>query len=258
MTQLQSFETAPISGPIDLRDKIAVVTGAARGIGEATCLALGREGADIGMVDVLDTEATGKKISDLGRKTASGICDISDPAQVQETIDQMAREFGRIDILVNNAGILGDSKKAFEEYAPAEWDHVLITNVRGPALVAQAVWPHMVRQGGGKIVCLGSIAGRIGGILAGGHYSASKGAIHAYVKWAAKKGAPLGIYVNGIAPGPIETPMIANEGYSAEGVPLGRLGRPEDIAMAVVFLVSQASNFITGHILDVNGGLLMV
>ncbi len=124
-------------------------------------------------------------------------------------------------------------------------------------MLTQAIWPHMAKQGGGKIVCIGSIAGRMGGLRAGPHYTSSKGAIHAFVKWAAKKGAPFGIYVNGIAPGPIDTPMIANQGYTADGIPLGRLGQPEDIAMAVVFLASQASNFITGQILDVNGGILM-
>jgi 3-oxoacyl-[acyl-carrier protein] reductase len=124
-------------------------------------------------------------------------------------------------------------------------------------LLTQAIWPHMVNQGGGKIVCIGSIAGRMGGLRAGPHYTATKGAVHAFVKWAARKGAPFGIYVNGIAPGPVDTPMIAGQAYSEEGIPLGRLGHPEDIAMAVVFLASQASNFITGQILDVNGGILM-
>lgn len=249
---------SPISGPINLRGKIAMVTGASRGIGEAVCLALAREGADISALDLLDVGQTLQKVAGMGRKTMGAVCDIGDPEQVRMTVGQVIQELGRVDILVNNAAILGDSKKAFEDYTPEDWDHLLTVNVRGPALVTQAVWPHMVRQGGGKIVCLGSIAGRIGGIRAGGPYCASKGAIHAFVKWAAKKGAPLGIYVNGIAPGPIETPMIANEGYTAEGIPLGRLGHPEDIAMAVVFLASQASNFITGQILDVNGGILMV
>jgi 3-oxoacyl-[acyl-carrier protein] reductase len=251
-------EASPVSGPIDLRGKVAIVTGAARGIGEATCIALAREGADIAAVDVLNTERTAEEVEGLGRKAITGICDIGSPEQVRATMEDMIQRLGGVDILVNNAAILGDSNKAFEDYTSGDWDKILKINVRGPALVTQAVWPHMVRQGGGKIVCLGSIAGRIGGILAGGHYCASKGAIHAFVKWAAKKGAPLGIYVNGIAPGPIATPMIAGEGYTAEGIPLGRLGQPEDIAMAVVFLASQASNFITGQILDVNGGVLMV
>jgi 3-oxoacyl-[acyl-carrier protein] reductase len=116
----------------------------------------------------------------------------------------------------------------------------------------------MVKQGGGKIVCLGSIGGRVGGVLAGPHYCASKGGVHAFVKWAAKNGASEGIYVNGIAPGPIVTPMIADKPYKDEMVLLGRLGHPDDIAEVAVFLCSQASNFITGNIIDVNGGMLMV
>ncbi len=127
----------------------------------------------------------------------------------------------------------------------------------GTFLMTQAVWPHMEKQGFGKIICLGSIAGRIGGVLAGPHYCASKGGIHAFVKWAAKHGTRSGIYVNGIAPGPIATPMTENEPYKDEMVPLGRLGQPQDIAEVAVFLASQASNFITGNIIDVNGGILM-
>jgi 3-oxoacyl-[acyl-carrier protein] reductase len=255
---MSPLKASPVSGPIDLKGKVAVVTGAARGIGGATCVALAREGADIAAVDVLNAERTAQEVEGLGRKALTAVCDIGSPEQVRATIEDMIQRLGKVDILVNNAAILGVSNKAFEDYTPGEWDEILRINVRGPALVTQAVWPHMVRRGGGKIVCLGSIAGRIGGILAAGHYCASKGAIHAFVKWAAKKGAPQGIYVNGVAPGPIATPMIAGEGYTAEGIPLGRLGQPEDIAMAVVFLASQASNFITGQILDVNGGVLMV
>ena len=115
----------------------------------------------------------------------------------------------------------------------------------------------MIKQGGGKVVCLGSIAGKIGGVLAGPDYCASKGGLHALVKSLAKRGASAGIYVNGIAPGPIRTPMTKDEPYKDDMVPLGRLGEPEDIAEAVVFLASPASNFITGTILDVNGGMLM-
>ncbi|MCK4817726.1 SDR family oxidoreductase, partial [bacterium] len=207
---------------------------------------------------ILEPDETVADVEQIGRKAVKAVCDIGNPEDIKSMVEKAVGDFGRVDILVNNAGILGDSRKTFEEYAPEEWDDLLRINLRGPALVTQAVWPHMVRQGGGKIVCLGSIAGRIGGLLAGPHYCASKGGIHAFVKCAAKEGAPLGIYVNGIAPGPIETPMIANEGYTSERIPLGRFGQPEDIAMAVVFLACQASNFITGSILDVNGGLLMV
>ncbi len=253
MTQVSN-----ISSRIDLKGKAAVVTGASRGIGKAACLALAKEGADIGALDLLEAEDVCREVKDQGRKALKAVCDISDPGQIRSAVSFMAEELGRIDILVNNAGVLGDSSKSLGDYNPDDWDKILTTNVRGPALVTQEVWPHMVRQGGGKIVFIGSIAGRIGGLRAGGHYAASKGAIHSFVKWAASKGASKGIYVNGIAPGPIETPMIVSEGYTSEGIPLGRLGQPIDVAMAVVFLASQASNYITGQVLDVNGGVLMV
>jgi 3-oxoacyl-[acyl-carrier protein] reductase len=250
--------TAPISGQIDLTEKVAIVTGGSRGIGQATCIALAREGVHVAVCDVLPSEEMVKKISSKERETLDIRCDISKKASVQKAVSQVIHAWGRVDILVNNAGVLGDSSRQFEEYSEEDWDQLLQTNLRGTFFMTQAVWPYLTKQGGGKIICLGSIAGRIGGLLAGPHYCASKGGIHAFVKWAAKKGASLGIYVNGIAPGPILTPMTTNEPYKDDMVPLGRLGQPEDIAEVVVFLASQASNFITGNIIDVNGGILMV
>lgn len=249
---------APISGPVDLTGKVAVVTGASRGIGRAICRALAREGSHVAALDVLPTDDTLSEITGMGGKAVGLLCDLLNEGQVKKAIEQVVDLLGRIDILVNNAAILGDSQKPFEDITTDEWDHLMAINLRGPFLITQAVWPYMRDQGGGKIVCLGSIAGRIGGLMAGPHYCASKGGIHAFIKWAAKNGIETGIYVNGIAPGPIATPMIENEPYKDEMVPLGRLGQPEDIAEAVVFLASQASNFITGNILDVNGGILML
>ncbi len=249
---------APISGPIDLTDKAAVVTGASRGIGRAICSALVREGSRVAALDVLSTDHTISEIETGGGQAIGLVCDVLHKEQVRKAIEHVIDLWGRIDILVNNAAILGDSHKPFEEITTGDWDHLLETNLRGTFLMTQAVWPFMKAQGGGKIVCLGSIAGRIGGLLAGPHYCASKGAIHAFIKWSAKNGVNSGIYVNGIAPGPVATPMIANEPYKDEMVPLGRLGQPQDIAEVVVFLASQASNFITGNIIDVNGGILMV
>jgi len=206
----------------------------------------------------LTTDETAGAVEKQGRKALGLACDILRKEQVQNAVKQVIDAWGSIDILVNNAAILGDSRKPFEKITEEEWDHLLETNLKGAFLMTQAVWPHMVGRKSGKIVCFGSIAGRVGGVLAGPHYCASKGGIHAFVKWAAKRGADHGIYVNGIAPGPTATPMTENEPYKDEMVPLGRLGQPEDMAEAVVFLVSQASNFITGNIIDVNGGMLMV
>ena len=249
---------APASGPIDLTGRVAMVTGASRGIGRAICLALAREGASVGLCDILPSPETARKIRSMGREDLEVQCDIRKKASIFSAVNQIVDSFGRIDILVNNAGILGDSNKQFEKYSEDEWDLLLQTNLRGVFLMTQAVWPYLKKQGNGKVICVGSIAGRIGGVLAGPHYCASKGGIHAFVKWAAKRGATLGIYVNGIAPGPIKTPMTTNEPYKDTMVPLGRLGEPEDVAEIAVFLASQASNFITGNIIDVNGGILMV
>jgi 3-oxoacyl-[acyl-carrier protein] reductase len=248
---------APISGPIDLAGKVALVTGASQGIGRASCLALCREGAKIAACDIQPSRQTAHAIKSLDREVLEIACDIRDKASIEKTVATVVDTWGHLDILVNNAGILGDSAQRFKDYTVENWDMVLQTNLRGTFLMSQSAWPHMQKQQSGKIICMGSIAGKIGGILAGAHYSASKGGIHSFVKWAAKRGAQYGIYVNGIAPGPIETPMTVDEPYKDEIVPLGRLGQPEDIAEAVVFLASQASNFITGSIIDANGGMSM-
>jgi 3-oxoacyl-[acyl-carrier protein] reductase len=247
----------PVSSKVNLKGKIAIVTGGARGIGQAICLTLAREGATVIVCDTLPTEKTLAAIKDLGQKGIGMKCDISKKAEVKEVIESVVRQFGQIDMLVNNAGIMGKTGKAIEDISLEDWETTLGINLRGAFLFCQAAWPIMVKQGWGKIVCIGSIAGKIGGVLANPEYCASKGGIHAMVKCLAKKGAPLGIYVNAIAPGMTRTPMLEKEPYVPDGVPLGRFGEPEDIAEAALFLCSQASNYITGTVLDVNGGLLM-
>lgn len=121
----------------------------------------------------------------------------------------------------------------------------------------QAFYDGLLNDGYGKVVCIGSIAGRVGGVISGPNYVASKGGVHAFVKWAAKDAADEGVYVNAIAPGPVWSGMTRGENYTPDMAPLGRIGEPEDIAEAVVFLASPASNWITGTVLDVNGGMLM-
>ncbi len=248
---------SPISGPIDLSGRVAIVTGGARGIGRATCVSLSREGAEIVVCDVLPLGETLADIQKQNRKAVGLKCDVSSLKEVLKVVEQTLQKFGKIDILINNAGVMGKTGLAIEEITLQDWDFHLNINLKGTFLFCQAVWPIMIKQGFGKIVCIGSIAGKIGGVLAGPDYCASKGGIHAMVKCLAKKGVTHGIYVNGIAPGPIRTPMTKDEPYKDEMVPLGRLGEPEDIAEAVLFLASPASNFITGTILDVNGGILM-
>jgi 3-oxoacyl-[acyl-carrier protein] reductase len=247
----------PISGPVDLTGRVAIVTGGARGIGRATCTALAREGADIVVCDVLPFAETLAQIQKQNRKAVGLKCDVTNQEEVNQVVNRSMKEFGKIDILVTNAGVMGKTGLPIENISLRDWDFHLNINLKGSFLFCQAVWPIMIKQGLGKIVCIGSIAGKIGGVLAGPDYCASKGGIHAMVKCLAKKGASSGIYVNAIAPGPTRTPMTKDEPYKDEMVPLGRLGEPEDIAEAVLFLASSASNFITGTILDVNGGILM-
>jgi 3-oxoacyl-[acyl-carrier protein] reductase len=180
-------------------------------------------------------------------------CDIQRKSEIVKTVERVMKKFGGIDILVANAGIF--VAKSIEEVAVPDWDRMVGINLRGPFLFCRQVWPIMQKQGFGKIICIGSSAGKTGEVLAGPHYATAKGGVHALVKWMAKNGAAHGILVNGIAPGPAVTPMTINQPFTSDGIPVGRMGHPEDIA--VVFLASQTSNFVTRVILDVNGGLYM-
>jgi len=246
-----------ISGPISLDGKIAIVTGASRGIGKAIALALIREGAYVGAFDVLPCESI-RDLPAAKEKVIAATCDVTNELEIKNAVESVVSQWGRVDILVNNAAIVGIYGKELEDFTIEEWEELIKTNLESTFLMTREVWPYMKQVGKGKVICIGSIAGKIGGFFAGPHYCASKSGIHGFVKWAAKNGAKYGIHVNGIAPGPTVTKMTADEPLITDNmVPLGRLGQPEDIAEVVIFLSSQASNFITGCVLDVNGGLLM-
>lgn len=253
---------APISGPIDLTGKAAIVTGAARGVGQATCLALAREGANVVACDVLPLDETVRKVeTKYGQVKVVGLpCDISREDDVAQVVNYTINNFGRIDIFVGNAAIAGTitpPDKGFMDVPLEEWDDLQRVNARGVFICLRAVWPVMEKQKSGKIVLIGTLAVKVGGVLYGPYYAATKATIHTVGKWLAKRGATQGIYVNVIAPGPIATPMGKAAPFTDDMVPLGRLGEPEDIAEAIIFLASDASNFITGTVLDVNGGMLM-
>lgn len=247
------------SSPSDLDGKIAIVTGAARGSGAAICKALAREGAAVVACDVLSTDVTVAAVQEYGRSGVGVQCDVSRKSDVARVVEVTLDRFGRIDILVSNAGYVGNEniQVRVEEFDLEDWDRVLAVNLKGPFLFCQAVWPTMRKQEVGKIICIGSMAGKSGGMVVGPHYCASKGGLHTLIRWLAKRGATEGIYVNGIAPGVIDTEMIRTTPVDSSLVPLGRLGLPEDIAEGVVFLASDASNYVTGTILDINGGVLM-
>jgi 3-oxoacyl-[acyl-carrier protein] reductase len=242
--------------------KVALVTGAARGIGRAIALALAREGADIVLVDVdLDrAQGTAQEIEGLGRKAKAILADVSDRKDVHRLVSETVSLFGRIDILVNNAGII--RRGTFLEHDPEEWDKVLDVNLGGTFNCSRVVVPLMIEQGRGKIINVSSVAGIIGDITAAPSYGTSKGAINTLTKSLARELAPHGINVNAVAPHAIETEMSQEWSEEkrrriVEAIPMKRLGQPEEVAEAVVFLASDGADFITGHVLDINGGYLM-
>jgi 3-oxoacyl-[acyl-carrier protein] reductase len=246
--------------PGALAGKVAVVTGAARGIGAAIARRLAREGAVSCLLDLRDASDVAREIRTAGREAFEFAVDVIDPEAVRDAIDGIAREQGSIDILVNNAGII--ARGTLLDLTPETWRRVFAVNVDGAFHCCRAVIPHMIRQRSGRILTVTSIAGKMGDLTASPAYGTSKGALNTLTKSLARQLAGYGITVNAVAPHAIETDMSAE--WSEEkrrevvaGIPLGRLGRPEEVAEAVLFLVSDGASFITGEILNVNGGALM-
>jgi 3-oxoacyl-[acyl-carrier protein] reductase len=244
--------------------KVAVVTGAARGIGKATALALAKQGAGVAIVDIQDEagKQTAAEVQQLGVATLAIRTDVADPAQVNTMVEQVRQRLGRVDMLVNNAYISGGYAPV-SETTDAVWNRVLAVNLTGYFNCARAVSQVMMAQGGGTIVNLASGAGLRGSISAGVQYSASKAGIIGLTKGLAADLAPHGIRVNCIAPGVIDTGLGAPgtgwtraelERYARRDVALGRVGQAEDIADVIVFLLSDASRFMTGEVIVVDGG----
>jgi 3-oxoacyl-[acyl-carrier protein] reductase len=253
-----------ISRTADLTGQVAIVTGAARGIGQACAWALAAEGADIVTADLGASDATLGRIRELGRRGLDLPTDVSRRDAVSALVTRVAAEFGRIDILVNNAGTL--ARVGIEDTTDELWDRDINTTLRGTFYCIQAVLPYMKARRYGKIVSISSVSGKIGGVASratgatsgrsGPAYAAAKAGVIALTKWVAKDVGRDGIYVNAIAPGGVETEMTRGYDYGVENIPIPRMGRPEDVAQAVVFLASQMSNYVTGAILDVNGGIV--
>lgn len=248
------MSTIPISAPPRLDGKIALVTGAAGGIGRATTMALAEAGATVIATDVADT-AEFDSSSVVYRRY-----DVTSRDETKALFASIKEQYGSIDALILCAGTI--SHHHLVDSTDDEWQSILNVNLMGVVNPVREVFPMMEEQGMGKIVALGSIASKIGGVASGPSYVAAKSAVHGLMKWVAKNGAAKGIFASVIAPGPVETPMwetvTQRSAPSAHGsVPLGRFGQPEDIAQAILFLASPASNWITGTVLDVNGGMLM-
>jgi 3-oxoacyl-[acyl-carrier protein] reductase len=251
-----------------LNNRVALITGANGAIGSATARVFAAEGADLVLTDAAagGAEALVGELTALGRRVSFAPMDVTARDEVTAVVACAEEEFGRIDILVNNAGIA--IYGAIETITDADWHKVIDVNLTGVFLCTQIVAEGMKGRRYGRIVNIGSLAGKVGGLLtpygqmASPSYAASKGGVMAMTKTLAKDLGPFGITVNALAPGPIWTPMIESVDrnlldFITGLVPVGRLGRPDDVAYAVAFLASDEASWITGHWLDVDGGLAM-
>ena len=243
-----------------LENKIALVTGAARGIGQAIALQLASDGADLALCDVKVEwlEDTAAKVKALGRRVETYAMNVADGAAVGEAVAKVAADFGRIDVLVNNAGITRDT--LLIRMSEEDWDAVLDINLKGAFLVTKAVVKHMMKQRAGAIVNIASVVGIMGN-AGQANYTASKAGLIALTKTTAKEMGSRNIRVNAVAPGFIHTAMTDKLSEPVKDamlkmVPLGRLGEPEDVAKAVAFLASVNAAYVNGQTLAVCGGMV--
>ena len=244
-----------------LADKVAVVTGAGRGIGRAVALAYARMGADVACVSRTEENSAkaAAEVEALGRRAWAVAVDVSDTTAVDTAVGKILDEAGRVDILVNNAGVTRDN--LLMRMSEEEWDTVINTNLKGAFNFTKALTRPFIKQRSGRIINIASVIGLIGN--AGQcNYAASKAALIGFTKSVAKELAPRGITANAIAPGFIETDMTAALDDKVResiigNVPLGRFGSPDDIAHTAVFLALEASGYITGQVHAVDGGMVM-
>ena len=251
-----------------LKGKTALVTGGGRGIGRAIALGLAQEGAQVAVLDILteNAESVRREIDALGVKGLALGADLTRRAQMTLAVEEVLGQWGQIDILVNNAG--WDKLEPFLESEEETWDRIIGINFKAILYVCKAVLPHMVARNSGKVISIASDAGRAGS-MGEAVYAGTKGAIIAFSKTLAREMARHRITVNVVCPGLTETPLlqgIRQQSPKSErvidavtrAIPLGRVGQPEDVAGAVVYLASPAADYVTGQTLSVSGGLTMV
>lgn len=241
-----------------LSNRVAVVTGAAQGIGFAIAQKLHAEGSNVALLDV-----NAKSVEDSAAKLKGSmgiVCDVSNLSSIEDAIKKVADRFQGIDIVVNNAGVLPSS--TVEDVTEQEWDRTMAINLKGCFFITQKSIPYLKKSKCARIINISSLAGRMGGFETCMAYSASKGGINAITMGLARQLAPYKINVNAVCPGTTQTPIT--RAFSDEAmarilsrIPVGRLGEAEDIAAAVAFLASDDASFITGHLMDVNGGMYM-
>ena len=248
---------APLTMRLD--GKVALVTGAARGLGASIAARLAAQGARVVVADV-DGEGAAAVAATIGDAAVSRVLDVRDRASFAGAIECALRDLGSLDILVNNAALT--IRRPFFEIEDAEWDDVLAVNLRGVFLGCQLGGAHMREHGGGRIVNLSSLAGQQGSAVNGAHYAASKAGILALTKSIARELAPFGVTVNVVAPAVIAGPLVdalapeAVEGLVAS-IPVGRIGRADEVATLIAYLASDEAGYITGATFDVNGGSFM-
>lgn len=246
---------------MDLSTNVAIVTGSGRGIGREIALVLARHGASVVISDinVAAAEKAAAEIKNDGGSSIAIAADVTEQEQVASLANQTMSSFGRIDILVNNAGITRDT--LLMRMSAADWDLVLATNLKGAFLCTQAVVRHMLKQRRGRIINIASVVGLIGN-AGQANYAAAKAGLIGLTKATAREVAARGVTANAIAPGFIDTDMTRDLSESAKTeflrqIPLGHAGSPEDVANAVLFLASEEAHYITGHVLNVDGGMVM-
>ena len=246
---------------MNLKDKVALVTGSARGIGREIALTLAREGADLLLTDIDEAGIAqlAQEIKALGNKALAVKADVADPQAVEELVAKGMAEFGRLDILVNNAGIARDN--LIIRMKDEEWDQVLTVNLKSAFLLSRAVGKIMLKQKSGRIVNISSVVGLMGnpGQV---NYAASKAGLIGFTKSLARELASRGITVNAVAPGFIQTAMTDKlppeaRDRLAAAIPLGFLGEPRDVAQAVAFLAGDSARYLTGQVINVDGGMVM-
>jgi 2-hydroxycyclohexanecarboxyl-CoA dehydrogenase len=246
------------------KDKVAIVTGAAQGVGEAIARRLAQEQAAVGILDIQVDKAKAVA-SDIGLRSGKAMAvemDITDSNSVKQAVKEVEQSWGRIDVLVNNVG--WDKLMLFMDLPEELWDRIIAINLRGPITVTRAVLDGMKERNYGRIVNIGSDAGRVGS-TGESVYSACKGGIMAFTKTLARELVRYNILVNCICPGPAETPLLTSMAEAnpnlidalKKAIPMRRLAKPEDIAAAVAFIASDEAGYITGQTLSVSGGLTM-
>lgn len=247
---------------MELKDKLAIITGAGKGIGKAIAEKFSGEGALVVLwdIDFDSVQGVAKALDSSGKTTIAMKADIANQIEIENALSEVLKKFNRIDILVNNAGI--SLHKPIEEMTLDIFEAVIKINLTGTFICCRAVTPAMKKQGWGKIINIASLGGRTGRPGVGVNYAASKAGVIGLTQTLARELGPLGIYVNAIAPGPILTEQTKQ--YSAEvfaswnvGRAVNRDGLPEDVADAAIFLASHRSDWVTGVTLDLNGGILI-